>query len=164
MIFNPPTNNILNKSTKDNFWEKVRNRNGGECWVWDGAQSGNGYGQFRCFDKTMYAHIISWIMHYGLVPEGKFILHKCDNKRCVNPLHLYTGNRSDNANDWVSRSPNACKGKRYSKFSSLDVLHMKDLRLRNLSYERIGIVFKVDAKTVWNILNGRTTHFAEDRK
>lgn len=154
----PPTNNIFNKDTKDRFWALVCSRQAGSCWNWDGCLSKSGYGQFNYY-KTSSAHRISWIMHYGPIPPGKLVLHKCDNKRCVNPMHLYLGNHSRNMLDWVDRSPNARKGKRISTFSIPDANTMKQLYLSGKTYKDISGKYNVDTKTVWNIVNNITTHF-----
>jgi len=51
------------------------------------------------FGKNIKNHKASYLYYYGLIPTGLYILHKCDNKLCVNPTHLYAGTRQDNAND-----------------------------------------------------------------
>lgn len=52
------------------------------------------------------AHRVSWQIHFGPIPKGKLVLHKCDNKRCVNPNHLYLGTQGDNNYDRAIRNPN----------------------------------------------------------
>lgn len=43
-------------------------------------------------------------MHfYGEIQEGLCVLHRCDNKKCVNPNHLYVGTKKQNTLDAVSR-------------------------------------------------------------
>ena len=96
------TNSIFDKNVKNRFWKLVI-RQGPECWIWDGALSKSGYGQFNLYGETVYAHRMSWIMHYGNIPESLLVLHKCDEKRCVNPTHLYVGTHIDNMSDRITR-------------------------------------------------------------
>lgn len=80
----------------DRFWEKV-NQNGpiperaaelGSCWLWMAAKDGKGYGQIRVNDRAVLAHIFSYEMARGPVPDGKELDHLCCVKLCVNPAHL----------------------------------------------------------------------------
>ena len=59
----------------------------------------NGYGQIRADGKTAYAHRIAWELANGPIPAGAYVLHTCDNRRCVNPAHLWLGSYLDNIND-----------------------------------------------------------------
>lgn len=81
------------------FWKRV-DRVEGDCWLWTGGQSVNGYGS--CLDylaetpRTTYAHRLSWRIHRGEIPEGLQIDHLCRNKLCVNPDHLEPVTQSEN--------------------------------------------------------------------
>jgi len=81
------------------FWKKVIITPG--CWMWKGAKE-KGYGiirnQFPLKSNTS-AHRLSYEIHKGLIPEGLFVCHKCDNPECSNPDHLFVGTHQENMED-----------------------------------------------------------------
>lgn len=92
----------------DTFWSQV-NKNGsipmhcpelGNCWEWTGSLRPNGYGQYG--KKRLKAHRVAWEITYGEMPK-EFVLHKCDNPKCVNPEHLFLGTQQTNMDDKVSK-------------------------------------------------------------
>jgi len=89
----------------ERFFLKVVKQEPDECWEWKGCRRGNGYGGFWNNSKQIYAHRFSWLVHHGSIPEGKLVLHKCNNKGCVNPNHLYLGDYSDNMMDALLANP-----------------------------------------------------------
>jgi hypothetical protein len=58
-------------------------------------------GRIRFNGKNELAHRISWMLHYGNIPEEMNVLHKCDNPQYVNPNHLFLGTHKDNMNDMI---------------------------------------------------------------
>lgn len=85
-----------------------------DCWNWVAGKFDSGYGMFsgiygvnpgdRGAKKTMLAHRASWMIHnLANIPQGKLICHHCDNRACVNPLHLYLGTYQDNNRDTIRR-------------------------------------------------------------
>ena len=81
------------------FWEKVDQRDPDDCWVWIGSKTPLGYGHISKDNKTIYSHRLSWILHFGEIPDGLFVLHQCDNPSCINPAHLFLGTQLDNVHD-----------------------------------------------------------------
>lgn len=79
----------------------VRTDGNGGCWIWEGNVSNNGYGRVTLLGVNFLAHRVSYELYMGLISEDKGVLHKCGNKLCVNPEHLYLGDAQDNARDWV---------------------------------------------------------------
>jgi len=76
-----------------------------ECWEWDGAIfKKTGYGQFGSGKSGVYtAHKYSYQLFKGQVPEGLFVCHSCDNRKCFNPNHLWVGTHADNMNDMIQK-------------------------------------------------------------
>lgn len=82
------------------FWPKV-DQSAGEaaCWPWQGAISSWGYGTVNFRGHGYGAHKLAWMMANGEVPEGLCVLHRCDNRPCCNPGHLFLGTKKDNGQD-----------------------------------------------------------------
>lgn len=90
------------------FWPKVKKTTQG-CWEWTASQFAGGYGKFSQatrYNRSPYAHIFSYQLHYTDYDKSKMVCHKCDNKLCVNPDHLFLGTAQDNTDDMISKSRN----------------------------------------------------------
>lgn len=74
-----------------------------ECWEWVASKHPFGYGYFQMRGSTKLAHIVSYNLYIGEIPEGLCVLHSCDNPSCVNPNHFFLGTRTDNAIDKVKK-------------------------------------------------------------
>ena len=72
------------------------------CWLWDGAADPKGYGRIRINKRTRLTHRISYAEHRGPIADEVCVLHKCNVPACINPDHLYLGDRADNRRDAVA--------------------------------------------------------------
>lgn len=91
------------------------------CWLWTGSIDVSGYGDCWFRGKTDGAHRVAWLIFNGEITDGLFVLHRCDNPKCVNPEHLFLGTHSDNMRDASSKgrlkTPNRWAQKREELFS-----------------------------------------------
>lgn len=83
----------------ERFWSKVRPEIGDACWIWAGSRDNCGYGKIRIVRSASMAHRLSWEIHYGPIPAGLCVLHRCDNPPCVRPDHLFLGTHQENMRD-----------------------------------------------------------------
>ena len=96
------TKELLQGNYLERFWSKVEK--GDFCWNWTSAISRGGYGKFSVArSKWVEAHRVSYLIEHGSIPDEMFVLHKCDNPKCVRPSHLFLGTQEDNVNDCIEK-------------------------------------------------------------
>lgn len=69
------------------------------CWEWNCSKDGCGYGTMRIGENTFRAHRIMWTIVNGEIPQGVYVLHRCDNPSCIRPDHLWLGTQLENIQD-----------------------------------------------------------------
>jgi HNH endonuclease len=86
-----------------NYNGPVLNESLGKCWVWTGSTYRNGYGRIRIHGNSYSTHRLLYYLHNGIDPMNMLVCHKCDNKLCCNPNHLFVGSHIDNARDSIDK-------------------------------------------------------------
>lgn len=111
-------------SPVESFWKKTKKTN--NCWLWTGSLTVKGYGTIKVNGRNEGAHRYSWIIHFGRIPFGMHILHKCDNTKCVKPSHLFVGTNKENMED-RNRKKRTATGEKCGR-SKLSEKNVKDIR------------------------------------
>jgi hypothetical protein len=122
--------------------------------LWKGTVPKNGYGTAWRNQKPISAHRLSWLAHNGPIPEGLMVLHKCDNKPCVNPFHLFLGTNCDNMQDAVRKGRHVGNGK--NCLSSDQVNTIRELYASGKKITKIAVMFNRHWTTISDIVNGRS--------
>lgn len=136
----------------ERFWSKVCIKEPNECWEWQASTSGGRYGKFKLDGKWVSAHRMAYILSNDYIESNMYILHKCDNIKCVNPSHLYSGTQADNMRDRNERNPTPPETAGYgkAKLYSGELWLLRKLKGR-LSTRCVGKMFKINQMTVIRI-------------
>lgn len=162
----------LSEQVAANFWKQVdKTTHPLGCWVWNGAKSSAGYGYYGVNYRSIRVHRISWKLTYGKDPYD-LILHRCDNRACVNPDHLFEGSCKDNIHDAVrkgrwptgSQHPSVLRpetrprGESHanSKLNDEKVKQMRALHAQGLGQRQIAPIFGVSNYCAWSVISNRT--------
>ena len=141
----------MDQSVAARFWAKVDCRGPDECWEWQGA--GAVYGVFWYQRRNHSAHRMSLLIATGEEPE--MVCHTCDNKRCVNPAHLYAGDHTSNTADAVARNRLVTgTANNQSKLTPQDVREIRRRLEQGESKVSIGKRYSVSHSAVRQIAKG----------
>ncbi len=94
---------VLTEDHIARFWAKVDRRSDDECWEWTAHIDNHGYGTFAAANKMALSHRVAFLIGHGVDPKGFCVCHKCDNRRCCNPAHLWLGTQRDNVIDGIQK-------------------------------------------------------------
>ena len=155
------------KTLMQRFMAKVAKSETG-CWLWTGFVGTSGYGAVRVNGKTERAHRIAYQLFVGQITEiagadirGTCVIHKCDNRVCVNPEHLLLGTHQDNMTDKASKGrvvshPLLGEKHQNSKLTSDDIIDVRCLNSYGLKMQQIAESFGVTRATIHRVLDGTT--------
>ena len=148
---------------EDRFWEKVEKSGIDDCWIWVGQRQKTGYGIISRGGKSEgreMAHRYSYMLRHGPIPEGKWVLHSCDNPSCVNPAHLRAGTAKENTADAILRNravpPPILRGASNARSK----LTIEDVELIRANPEKTGKyfarIYNVAISTILRVRSGST--------
>lgn len=149
------------------FWQKVKVGEVDKCWEWQGSRGRTGYGFTTWGERRIKrgsrsrraAHRLSYIIHFGEIPEGLFVCHHCDNPPCCNPRHLFLGTNKDNMQDRhrKGRYNTAEKGTdRYnSKLTPELVRYIRQKKSEGMSDQNLSREIGVSRMAIWFVRTGK---------
>lgn len=147
---------LLCRPLPERFWKKVNKTD--SCWLWQGKKNWGGYGMIRDdSDRTRFAHRLSWEFHFGEIPAGLCVCHKCDVRLCVNPEHLFLGTLAENNQD--------CKNKgRFNKGEKVFTAKLTAQKVREIRFKflhgfanptELAEQYGVTRRSIYPILQGK---------
>lgn len=142
------------------FWRRV-DKSGpihpvwGQCWTWIGRLHKHGYGRL---DGAL-AHRMSWEENLGPIPAGLNVLHRCDNRSCVNPAHLFLGTQQDNLADMREKGHQVRGELQGSSKVTEEIIKAIRKRYRRYSHKHgsgaMAKEFGLSLTEVWRIVQGQ---------
>lgn len=142
------------------FLTWISKQRGDGCWEWKGSIDKHGYSWLTVSHKAVRANRFSYQLHYGVIPGDLFVCHRCDNRSCVNPAHLFLGTAVENNLD-RDRKGRQARGETsaWHKLTEKEVLEIRSLTSEGESDVLVARRFGISRCTVRDIRVRRTWRF-----
>lgn len=147
----------------ERFEEKYTTEPNTGCWLWTASVNHKGYGFIGIggSGNIRTAHRVSYELHNDAIPDGLHVLHRCDQRSCVNPAHLFLGTNKENVADKMSKRRASC-GRAHSmsltnkKLQEEDVRQIRRALAVGVRQRDLAAAFSVSQRTICFISVGRT--------
>lgn len=153
----------MNEKVVSRFWKKIKKSDG--CWTWTrDRHAGNRYGRIWTGERRVPAHRFSWELHYGQIPRGMEVCHRCDFTFCVRPDHLFLGTHAENMGDCAAKKrivSGHVRGSRHgnAKLTESDVIDIRTCASFGASRAALRAAFGVGHSVISEILTRKAwTH------
>jgi hypothetical protein len=147
------------KSLADELWSHCVVGDKDACWEWQGGKTSSGYGQLYYRMQQHKTHRLSYELHYGPIPGGMSILHKCDNPPCCNPNHLCLGTRADNVADMCHKKRNdGPRGEEChtAKLTESDIPVIRQMREDGMTLMAIAAIYGISSDSISHVVRRKT--------
>ena len=135
------------------FWVMVDMS--GDCWEWRGHLDKDGYGRLSRRHlgrkRELRAHRVAWELRFGSVTPDQLVLHRCDNRRCVRPDHLFLGSHADNAHDRARKGRKGLIGRKKEKNAKLTAAQVAEIRRSADAGRILATRFGVSTQNIYAI-------------
>lgn len=148
------------------FYAAVASSGNDECWPWRLYLRYNGYGQFMLNHKPFLAHRVAYSLAFGDFDASQSVCHRCDNRACCNPAHLFLGTHTDNVRDMYKKGRAGChlrperlaRGDRHgnSKLRESDIPTIRSMCLKGVHQRIIAKQYGVSQSQITAINTGKT--------
>jgi hypothetical protein len=152
---NPMYDRIM-KTALERFTAKYEVNPNTSCWEWVAAKIPGGYGSFS-YSKAgeVHAHRAAYIMFVGPIPQKLWILHKCDNRKCVNPDHLFLGTPRDNERDKIAKGRKPIFNGEETSNNKLTTSQVLAIRSDFRTQDKIALAYGIAQSQVSRIKSGK---------
>jgi len=143
---------IISNKYLPRFFQKIKITE--DCWIWTASKRKSGYGLFKFNKKLISSHRFSWKIHFGEIPNGLNVCHKCDN-----PKHLFIGSQLDNMKDQIAKgrqrySYGSSNGA--SKLNEKQIIELKNDFHAGVKRKDIARKYGISIRNIYWVVKGVT--------